>query len=49
MADPIKTQPQPQQGGLLVTTVEGHRNWSTGLFDCFTDLKTCKAVFEFSS
>jgi len=40
MAAPVTTQPQP--GSLIVSTVEGHRNWSTGLFDCFTDIKTCK-------
>ncbi|XP_061177272.1 placenta-specific gene 8 protein-like [Saccostrea echinata] len=26
---------------LMVTTIEGHRQWSTGLFDCFSDIKTC--------
>lgn len=41
MAAPITTQPQPQPGSLLISTVHGHRNWSTGIFDCFTDLKTC--------
>lgn len=36
---------QPTAGGtgnpLMVSTIEGHRNWTTGLFDCFTDIKSC--------
>ncbi|CAC5425994.1 unnamed protein product [Mytilus coruscus] len=41
MAEPVTAQPQPIEGTLLVSTVQGHRKWTTGLFDCFTDCKTC--------
>ncbi|XP_062611147.1 placenta-specific gene 8 protein-like [Saccostrea cucullata] len=26
---------------LIVTSIEGHRKWSTGLFDCCSDIKSC--------
>ncbi|XP_071169966.1 cornifelin homolog B-like isoform X2 [Mytilus edulis] len=41
MAEPVTAQPQPIEGTLLVSPVQGHRNWTTGLFDCFSDCKTC--------
>ncbi|KAL5010405.1 hypothetical protein ScPMuIL_012710 [Solemya velum] len=44
MATVVMTQPPPggkNSEGLLVTSVQGHRNWTTGLFDCFSNCKTC--------
>lgn len=42
MAEPVTAQPQPIEGTLLVSPVQGHRKWTTGLFDCFSDCKTCQ-------
>mmetsp|Transcript_43567 Transcript_43567/g.69668 ORF Transcript_43567/g.69668 Transcript_43567/m.69668 type:complete len:121 (+) Transcript_43567:143-505(+) len=30
---------------LMVTGIEGHRNWSTGLLDCFDDFSSCLMGF----
>ncbi|XP_062611144.1 cornifelin homolog A-like [Saccostrea cucullata] len=30
-----------QDNRLMVTDILGHRQWSTGLFDCFSDIKMC--------
>ena len=38
----IVQQPQMQTNQLLVTSIQGHRDWSTGIFDCFLDLSNCK-------
>ncbi|KAL3882244.1 hypothetical protein ACJMK2_028606 [Sinanodonta woodiana] len=35
MQAPITSQP------MVVGNVMGHREWSTGLFDCFSDCGTC--------
>lgn len=31
-----------QQNPLMATTLDGHRTWTTGLFDCFADMGSCK-------
>ncbi|XP_071170477.1 placenta-specific gene 8 protein-like [Mytilus edulis] len=41
MAAIVTVQPQSQMGNLLLSNVHGHRDWSTGLCDCFSDCKTC--------
>ena len=34
---------QPAAGGpQIIGSVKGHRQWSTGLLDCFSDVKGCK-------
>jgi hypothetical protein len=27
---------------LMATSLDGSRTWTTGLFDCFSDIATCK-------
>ncbi|XP_062611156.1 cornifelin homolog A-like [Saccostrea cucullata] len=42
----VVQQPTAGSGNpLMVTGIEGHRDWSTGLFDCFDDLKSCLLGF----
>lgn len=35
------------QNQLMVTTLDGNRTWTTGLFDCFSDMATCKLFITF--
>lgn len=41
---PVVNQPQLQNNPLMVTSFEGHRDWTTGLFDCLADPATCKSL-----
>lgn len=41
---PVINQPQLQNNPLMVTSFEGHREWTTGLFDCLADPATCKSL-----
>jgi len=39
--------PPPQQTSIttvdmMVESLQGHRDWSTGLFECFQDMGVCK-------
>ena len=36
---------QPTAGQMLIGSVDGHREWSTGVLDCFSDFKSCKFVY----
>lgn len=38
---PIVQQPQMQNNPLMVTDFEGHREWTTDLFDCCAEPNTC--------
>lgn len=29
------------QGGMMIGTIDGHRDWTSGVFDCFSDFKSC--------
>lgn len=41
----VVNQPTLQHDQLMVTTtLDGHRTWSTGLFDCFSDMANCKSI-----
>ncbi|XP_076079118.1 placenta-specific gene 8 protein-like [Mytilus galloprovincialis] len=38
----VVNQPTLQHDQLMgTTTLDGHRTWSTGLFDCFSDMANC--------
>ncbi|XP_048766897.1 placenta-specific gene 8 protein-like isoform X2 [Ostrea edulis] len=38
----VVQQPVANSGNpLMVTGIDGHRHWSTGLFDCFSDITSC--------
>lgn len=37
----IVQQPQMQNNPLMVTGFEGHREWTTDLFDCCAEPNTC--------
>ncbi|KAL5005597.1 hypothetical protein ScPMuIL_016755 [Solemya velum] len=39
MAQPVTSQPMGTP--LLIGTVQGHRDWTTGLFGCFSDCGSC--------
>ena len=39
-------QPQIQTNKLLVADVFGNRNWSTGIFDCFSNVANCKILIK---
>ena len=43
----VVNQPTAQSNQLMATTLDGHRTWTTGLFDCFSDMANCK-YFEMS-
>ena len=38
-----------QRINLLLVPVKGHRDWTTGLFDCFSDMGVCKFSLEIYS
>lgn len=41
----VVNQPTLKHNQLMVTTtLDGHRTWSTGLFDCFSDMANCKSI-----
>ncbi|XP_021362857.1 cornifelin homolog A-like isoform X1 [Mizuhopecten yessoensis] len=37
----IVTQPEPASNPLMLTGLQGHRKWTTGLFGCFDDIPMC--------
>ena len=45
----VIVQQPVQQSSLLVANVKGHRDWTTGLFDCFSDIGVCKFSLEIYS
>ena len=38
----VVNQPTQQTNPLITTTFRGHRRWTTGLFDCFSNISNCK-------
>ena len=38
----VVNQPTTQSNQLMATSLDGSRTWTTGLFDCFSDITTCK-------
>jgi len=38
----VVNQPTAQSNQLMATSLDGSRTWTTGLFDCFSDIGTCK-------
>ena len=49
----VIVQQQPvQQMSLMVANIKGHRDWTTGIFECFSDIGVCKfslAIYSSSS
>lgn len=41
MTTVVVTQ-QPVANQMLIGSVQGHRDWNTDLFACFSDFKSCK-------
>ncbi|CAC5376203.1 unnamed protein product [Mytilus coruscus] len=41
----VVNQPTTQHNQLMVTALDGRRTWSTGLFDCFSDMANCLFTF----
>jgi hypothetical protein len=42
MTTVVVTQPQQVKHDMMVASLQGHRDWSTGLFECFQDMGVCK-------
>jgi hypothetical protein len=42
MTTVVVTQPQQVKHDIMVASLQGHRNWSTGLFECFQDMGVSK-------
>jgi len=42
MAMVVVAQPQQVKNDLMVASLQDHRDWSTGLFECFQDMVVCK-------
>jgi len=42
MATVVVAQPQQVKNDLMVASLQDHRDWSTGLFECFQDMVVCK-------
>lgn len=42
MTTVVVTQPQQVKNDMMVASLQGHRDWSTGLFECFQDIGVCK-------
>ena len=38
----VVNQPMQQTNPLMTTTFHGHRRWTTGPFDCFSNMSNCK-------
>ena len=36
-----------QPGKMMIGTVDGHRDWDTGLLDCCSDCKACRENYSF--
>ena len=45
----VIVQQPVQQSSLLVGNVEGHRDWTSGACDCFSDIGVCKFSLEIYS
>lgn len=41
----VMQQPQTQTNSLMVTGFEGHRDWQTGVCDCFNEPGICKSLY----
>ena len=37
----VVSQPTAQSNQLMATSLDGSRTWTTGLFDCFSDITSC--------
>ena len=42
MTTVVVTQPQQVKHDMMVASLQGHRDWSKGLFECFQDMGVCK-------
>jgi hypothetical protein len=42
MTTVVVTQPQQVKHDMMVASLQGHRDWTTGLFECFQDMGVCK-------
>jgi len=38
----VIVQQPVQQNSLMVANINGHRDWVSGIFDCFSDIGVCK-------
>jgi len=45
----VIVQQPVQQNSLMVANIKGHRDWTSGICDCFTDIGDCKFSLEMYS